>query len=734
MAETVDNAIDRVIGLLQSDMPQTAQCDKYRSRQHPILQDLDGDLSNIIATSAFRADEEVVNDLGNKITKTLLRETRKLLFGTAISIYSEFHDCSSFKLVIRRASVRLTRELSSDILALFRYISGISTGFPTTVIRDIPESPDNASVNDSISLNDSSFFNVTLSDESPDNASVNDSLSLNDASLFCVTLSDDVTAVSITNTADDVTEESNVTRCSDVENESPDNVGQYSHAAFLDLQQRCQDYASTILDMRMLIDNLQDQMDELREGGNRAATTPLSLWQSTPPQPHRAPKPLCPLPPNMLSPPASPVSNPPHSPSNPPVYEHHLTNVLNPTSPTTSESLLLSKSPMKVQESQESPTISSLLDDAIGNQSYSTPTQENSSGNPQPHTESSHYDLDWSFSWDPPANTGSPWTSGEDAAIHLSRYEQYLGKDLSEPRPVLQFAGTEKEQLLDEQDMIRTLYNELDDRMLMVETNIMDNTTRLNRIDLSKPNGSGAGGNTSRETTPVKSVPAVKCYNKFSPLVDLVDEDCETPIPGEEANKDDDDVLIVDPPTNHFSNRNSDKHKKKEIKVKIIGSSLVRDLGELVDDANAGIRACSVSNPGEKAETIMKLLPMQISDKDEVLVLMAGTNNIPSDPINTCIDKIEATINKAIELNPKRPIIIPEIPNRYDNKVLLALSKIRDVNLYIRDKVSKTANLRLLTHNFDLDDYTRGGLHLSKQGKQKLATSIKFITRQIMLE
>ena len=125
---------------------------------------------------------------------------------------------------------------------------------------------------------------------------------------------------------------------------------------------------------------------------------------------------------------------------------------------------------------------------------------------------------------------------------------------------------------------------------------------------------------------------------------------------------------------------------------------------------------------------------MQISDKDDIIVLLAGTNNIPKDSICECIDKIEDTINEARALKPKSTIIIPEIFDRYDDQILLASHKIRNINLYLEDKCRKSKDMVLLKHDFNRWDFNRGGLHLSKKGKKKFADSIKFIVRQVMSE
>ena len=213
-----------------------------------------------------------------------------------------------------------------------------------------------------------------------------------------------------------------------------------------------------------------------------------------------------------------------------------------------------------------------------------------------------------------------------------------------------------------------------------------------------------------------KSIPT---NNQFTPLVDypISDDECDTVSPTE-----------TDKWVTVTRNRTRNK-KKRETKVSIIGSSLVRDLGHFVDDEAQSIRACSYPHPGYRAEQIQRRLSSLISPKDDIVVILGGTNNIPNESVANCINRIDDLINKAQELKPEGPIIVPELPDRFDDPK--HMDSVREINTYLNHTCRKSNTLHLLKNEFVRRDFGRDGLHFTPEGKQKFGESIKALVKSI---
>ena len=166
---------------------------------------------------------------------------------------------------------------------------------------------------------------------------------------------------------------------------------------------------------------------------------------------------------------------------------------------------------------------------------------------------------------------------------------------------------------------------------------------------------------------------------------------------------------------------------KPSTKVKIVGSSLVRDMGEHVNSPK--VYGSSFPFPGYKAEEIAERLPGVLSDSDDLVVIFGGTNNIPSDTVATCIYHIDGLVSKAIKLRPNKPILLSEIPARFDGDYS---DKIKHVNDYLDHLTKKYENLYLLGHDLSRTDLNRGGLHFSKQGKSRIGERIRDIAIKIV--
>ena len=222
--------------------------------------------------------------------------------------------------------------------------------------------------------------------------------------------------------------------------------------------------------------------------------------------------------------------------------------------------------------------------------------------------------------------------------------------------------------------------------------------------------------------------PAIPCSNRFAALAD--DDD--------KAVVDDDDEHSGSPELNtewqQATNRKrygktkpKNRQHDSRIKVSIIGSSLVRGLGPLTNRDT--IDAISYTNGGCSIQHIEPRLDSMARPDDDVIVLAAGTNNVPRESVATIITRLRRMIDNARQLRPKASLIVPEIPRRYDEPGLNG--KIAKINAFIRHKCSTNDTLHSITHNFTREDYAKDGLHLNRQGKAKYAQQITRIIQQL---
>ena len=171
------------------------------------------------------------------------------------------------------------------------------------------------------------------------------------------------------------------------------------------------------------------------------------------------------------------------------------------------------------------------------------------------------------------------------------------------------------------------------------------------------------------------------------------------------------------------SQRNVNDNKKRQM-VKIIGASMVRGQGKLVTDKIQGISACCFPCPGAKAEGIQKRLSGMVSKRDDAIVVLGGTKNVPADEVGTCIRRIGNLIKEVSEVNQTAQIIVSEIPTRFDEVSLN--QNIEKINIFIRHVCTKSDRM----HSMNLDHlsrshFARDGLHFSEKGKLCFAKAIK---------
>ena len=161
----------------------------------------------------------------------------------------------------------------------------------------------------------------------------------------------------------------------------------------------------------------------------------------------------------------------------------------------------------------------------------------------------------------------------------------------------------------------------------------------------------------------------------------------------------------------------------------IIGSSLVRGLGPLVNCEQFG--AVSYTHRGATVELLSsRVAGMTKGSHSDVIVVAGGTNNISEHSTSQCIRAIRKLVDSVAEINPRREIIISEIPHRFDNAKLNP--KVDSVNGYIRRLCNSNRRYHSLTHDYNINDYTADGLHLNDSGKAKYAHEIRHVTRELL--
>ena len=164
------------------------------------------------------------------------------------------------------------------------------------------------------------------------------------------------------------------------------------------------------------------------------------------------------------------------------------------------------------------------------------------------------------------------------------------------------------------------------------------------------------------------------------------------------------------------------------VKVSIIGSSNARNVAPLVN--NKHIDATGFIYPGYTAGQIAKRI--RNTPLTGATVIHAGTNNLEAQPLAKCMAELRELMDSVHNQNPNSPMIVCEIPYRYDKSELN--DKVDRVNNYLKRLCQGRPTYHLLPHDYNHEDYTKDRLHLNERGKTKLAYEIRRILRNINSE
>ena len=170
--------------------------------------------------------------------------------------------------------------------------------------------------------------------------------------------------------------------------------------------------------------------------------------------------------------------------------------------------------------------------------------------------------------------------------------------------------------------------------------------------------------------------PNIECRNRFSVLADECDE-----APHDDAEQ----AASWAKVAGRKQKRRKPKPPRAKTRVSIIGSSLVRGLGSLVNADD--ISACCYTNPGCGTDELKDRIAQMSRPNDEVVMLQCGSNNIQRDDAKVIMDKLDEIIDDTKRMRPFANIIMAPIPQRLDIPELNP--KIQSVNDFLKRKCSK---------------------------------------------
>lgn len=180
-----------------------------------------------------------------------------------------------------------------------------------------------------------------------------------------------------------------------------------------------------------------------------------------------------------------------------------------------------------------------------------------------------------------------------------------------------------------------------------------------------------------------------------------------------------------------MSTSNNFKESLKRSTVHIFCDSMGRSLSRLCHQENSvsGIDFLSFVYPGSSLEFVYSQV-MNYCKKDYVkncdwIYIICGTNNFSADESNYEILKFQEYFSRIVTVLGNKNVILSTIPYRYDlweNSVINL--KIKFVNKWIRETVSKYNIQYIDLYLLDRSCHTGHGLHLNFKGKRFLAKKI----------
>lgn len=187
---------------------------------------------------------------------------------------------------------------------------------------------------------------------------------------------------------------------------------------------------------------------------------------------------------------------------------------------------------------------------------------------------------------------------------------------------------------------------------------------------------------------------------------------------------DEDDVL------NGCSSVVSNKEESKFVNKMLVcadshGKNLSWHLNKNKGKAEKNFESISFVHPGGRTNQILqwKNIEEELTNKDDILVMICGTNDVARNEAHGVLTGIEATLD---QLQEDRQVVLVDLPNRYD---LLDWSCVnqetRRTNLALKSLCKKYRNVSLVeASKAERHLHTSHGMHLNWRGKNWLAEKI----------
>ncbi|KAG8255083.1 hypothetical protein J6590_045360 [Homalodisca vitripennis] len=159
-------------------------------------------------------------------------------------------------------------------------------------------------------------------------------------------------------------------------------------------------------------------------------------------------------------------------------------------------------------------------------------------------------------------------------------------------------------------------------------------------------------------------------------------------------------------------------------KFLICSDSHGRDLAWYINKNQRTRTAVGFVRPGGRSSEILnhRNITNELKTKNDVLVIICGSNDISKNEADVAIDSMESTIKKT----GNNKIILVDLPIRYDLPLWSSVNKLqRKTNIAIKELCSKYDNVSIVEVSKAMRQlHTRHGLHLNSKGKKWLAKQI----------